>query len=336
MIYFELHDENSELIYSTIEMERKFDIFSSEKTNTIIIDNYKQFYRNYEFGSVRIIADIDDEKVSTSKIAKRTLDTYSELILVLKAINNEQKVQYSIFSHNLITTHSRLQDEIESIVPENKLARATNYREQIEFVKESVVSDINDVSESIFEIAKRIIDLQAQITGFKVLSGEIKPDIYPQNIKKVLQNIIYPYYDDFKKREIDIKLWIKEEDAMLSFISLDYKLFNIALHHFLNNAVKYGLPKSYIKILYDPKNKCVSFDMMSLKIDENEKDNLFKLNISGKNAQGLAGEGIGMYMIKKSMDLLNARLEIDIGSRNEVTFQDRIYNRNIFNFNFNK
>ncbi len=334
MIYFELVDKNGDLVHSTIKNSKYEGLFADCKTETCKKSNCRQVYKKYNIGSVRILGQADDDALVTAKIANRTADVYSSLLATLLDIKKQQEIQYSIFSHNLITTHSRLQDEIASIIPEEKLARALTYNEQVAEVRSAIESDVLGTSESIFEIAKRIIDLQSQITGFKVLSGEIKPNIFPQNIKKVLLNIIYPYYEDFRKINVDIKLYIEDAIAAGNLLPLDYKLFNIAIHHFLNNALKYSYPDSHIDIRFDVSSKTLSFDMISLRIEEFELETIFELKVSGTNAKGIPGDGIGMYMLQKALKLLEANMKIQPDYTFEKWLEGKAYHRNIFYINF--
>lgn len=332
-MFYEIVDSLGQIVYSNISDCDGYKLFSDSKENCSR-GGYKQVYRDFPFGNVRLLSDLNNEALSTAKIATRTAMAYASLSPIISDIKKTQETQYSIFSHNLVTTHSRLQDEIESIISEDKLARALTYAEQVSAVKKSLQSDIDAASESVFEIAKRIIDLQAQITGFKVLSGEIKPDIWPQNIKKVLLNIIYPYYDDFRKMDVGIKIYIDDTVAVNNLVPLDYKVFNIALHHFLNNIVKYAFPYSHVDIRFDAESKELSFDMISIRIEKDELDKLFDLKVSGKNSKGLSGDGIGMFMVKKALDLLNAEMIIEPDYSIARAINDRNYTKNTFIFQF--
>ncbi len=335
MIYFELKGSDGEVIHSTVGLFEKSKLFEGREEDSCSLNGFRQVYRTYSFGAVRIVGLTSDDALATSRIAGRTADAYANILDTLLSIKRSQETQFSIFSHNLVTTHSRLQDEIESIISEEKLAKAENYSQQIAEIKEAIEGDLKGVSESIFEIAKRIIDLQSQITGFKILSGEIQPNIFPQNLKKVLLNIIYPYYEDFREKDIGIRIYIDDMVAASNLLPLDYKLFNIAIHHFLNNALKYTYPSSRIDIRYDVSTKILSFDMISLRIEEYELDSIFDLKVSGENSKGFPGDGIGMYMIKKALKLLDSSLEISPDYSVERVVDGRIYNKNTFYFKFN-
>lgn len=334
MIYYELSAKDGEIIRSTIKNESKFLVFNSHKDKNCEIGEFKQVYRESDFGNIRLIGDKKDDSLSTSRISTRTAKVYSNLIPFLQEVQMTQKTEYAIFSHNLITTHSRLQDEIESIIPEEKLAHALNYKDQISIIKDKLEKETLSTSESIFEIAKRIIDLEAQITGFKILSGSIKPDIWRQNLKKVLLNILYPYYNDFKKNEIEIRVWIDEQLAADNLVMLDYKVFNIAMYHFLNNAVKYAKPNSYIDINFDPARKELSFDMVSVKIEKHEIESIFEMKISGYHSKKLSGDGIGMFMLKKALELLSTKMYVTPDYSMVREYDDLIYTRNTFSIIF--
>lgn len=215
-------------------------------------------------------------------------------------------------SHNLVTSHSLLQDALEQLVPEESLSNAQSHFNQIEIVKNLLESKKQNFAESVLLITKRVIDLQAQIEGFKILSGTNKLDMGNHNIKKVLRNILYSFNDDFNRNNIELRWHIDFDLAEKYPLKIDYKKLNVALHHFFNNATKYTRPNSYIDITYDPINRILSFGMMSVKIEPNEVKDIFTLRFRGKNASKIqSGDGVGMYMVKKALDLLKANIEVE-------------------------
>ncbi len=182
MIFSEIKNEKEEVLYTDIPEDLNS---SFPAKDSVTKEGYKQIYfSKKDVGSVRLISDIKNELFITNKIANRTAKTYLRFIPILSKIKENNALQYSIYSHNLVTTHSRLQDEIESIIPEQSLAKAKTYEEQLSLIKKSLEVDLENKASSIFSLAKRIIDLSSQITGFKVLAGEVNVDISPQDIKR--------------------------------------------------------------------------------------------------------------------------------------------------------
>lgn len=226
-------------------------------------------------------------------------------------VEQKQGNDYTILSHNLITTHSRLQDILGSIVPEESLANAKDHTEQVAIVKRLLGKDITQTASVYLDILKRVVDLQAQIEGFKILSGDRKPDIGEHNILKVIQNVIHPFYAELLLNNVSFKWHIDPKVAESKKVKTDYKALNVILHHLLTNAAKYAKPYSCIDIDFDLEALELSFSMKSIRIEKDELSKIFDLGYCGKNVpSSLAGEGVGMYMVKKATKLLGMEFVI--------------------------
>ena len=80
--------------------------------------------------------------------------------------------------------------------------------------------------------------------------------------------------------------------------------------------------------------------MISLKIVPEELVNIFRENISGKYAQenGLAGDGIGMFMAKKLVTLNKGDIELHLNARPSLarTLDGLPYQNNVLEINLEK
>jgi signal transduction histidine kinase len=129
---------------------------------------------------------------------------------------------------------------------------------------------------------------------------------------------------------VDLRIHISDDDAEKNPVYLDYKMFNLAMHHFMNNAVKYAKPYSKISISFNFKDSILSIVMMSVKIDKDEIKEIFKLGVSGKNVGTRAGDGVGMFMIDKALTLLGAKMNIHPDYMKHETVHDTHFTENTF------
>lgn len=304
MIFFEII-KNNDTVLSNIKSHSR-----QEFLNSSTVRNISRSINGFKinlFGT-----DYDYKLLANKHIADKTAEAYLNIISVKDDLRNEYGQEYAILSHNLITSHSLLQDAVWRIIPEVSLVDAENHSSQIDIVKKLLEANQQKSAESILAIVKRVVDLQAQIEGFKILSGNVHLDFGNHNIKKVLQNIIYPFYEDFRKNNINIRWYIDYDKSEINPIKTDYKILNVALHHILNNAVKYIMPYSYLSISFDNDTKTLTFEMISLRIEPYELDKIFEFKYRGKNVKKIdAGEGIGMYMVKKALNLVGAKILIN-------------------------
>lgn len=330
MIYHELRDIEDDILSSNLDKFSLRNIFHEKEKENITINKVKNIYRKYDFGTVRLIVTEDELAAKSSRISSQTADAYSGMILTIKKIRDDSDYAYTILRHNLVTTHTKLQGEVESVVPESELMRCEQHSDQIDLVKKSILSNTENTVDAFLEIIKRVVDLQAQIKGFEILEGEVDLDIGIHNIKRVLLNILYPYYEEFKKVNVSIYINIPSDSSDQYSINIDYQIFNIAMHHFLNNIIKYAKPYSKVTISFDESSRILKFSMLSIKINKDELKSIFELRTSGKNVGELAGDGVGMYMVKKALFLLNSRIEILPDYHEYETIQNIPYVRNNF------
>ncbi|MFA5990811.1 MAG: hypothetical protein WC794_01020 [Candidatus Doudnabacteria bacterium] len=334
MIYFEIRNNKGLILATNIDSFNDNNLFLGNEYKNISVKNYKNVFKKFESGTVRLIGDKKDDLFLSKKIVSRTIQAYSEIINVLNSLKTSQESTNKIFFHNLITTHTRLQGEVETIISEDALIKCNDHISQIAAVKKSIQSNPNGVSESMLEVVKRVTDLQAQIEGLKMLSGEVNTDFGFHNIKRVLLNISYPFYNEFKKNNISLNINIDDQESENYKFRIDYKLFNVAMHHFFNNIVKYAKPYSHVRVNMYGETKVIEFIMHSIKINKEELSEINKLHVSGINVGDLAGDGVGMYMIKHALDRLGAYLEIRPNySRCEYIINiPYVENRFLFNF----
>jgi signal transduction histidine kinase len=250
--------------------------------------------------------DYDYKLLANKHIAEKTAEVCE---VFFREIINIKQQEYSILSHNFITNQSLMQDAIERVVPEKSLARAENHIEQIEIVKNIIDTDKQGTAESFLTIVKSANDMQAQLEGLKILNRDFKLDLGSHNIKTALENIIHPFYKEFRRREIKLHWGIDHAESQIRLIKIDYKILYVAIHHFFNNVIKYIQPYSHLNINFDHDNKKLEFQMISAKIDEDELERIFIFGYRGKNVKEKdAGEGIGMYMVSQALNLINAKM----------------------------
>lgn len=311
MTYFEIFDkEDGTILASTLSKCPGLHHFAENPGENMQNGGFKNAVREYPHCTVRIIATEDPELMNGSRGITRVANIYADLVSVLKGMKRDQQAGYKVFSHNLITAHAKLQGEVESILPEAGFRESRTYEEQLNVAERAVNTNPNIASEALLQILKRVVDIQAQIEGFKILTGEVKPKFGSHNIKRTLLSVLYPFYEELNKKGIFVRLDIDDAVASANEVTLDYKLFNVAMHHFLNNTQKYGLPGSKVDITFNPLENYLEISMKSVRIDKEEIKEIFKMGIYGNHAAGFAGDGIGMYMVGRALEIMGANMDI--------------------------
>mgnify|MGYP001558524739 CR=1 FL=1 len=299
MIYIKIEDGENVLYSDSPENMRGEEVLTLSKK----VDTNK----------ITVIATGKDRKIlSSNRHSQTAFDICIKLADSIAKVKSTQSELYRIQSHNLITAHARLQDAVESIVPEESLASAEDHFAQISIAQQFIQKDTSRSADAFLNILKRVVDLQAQIEGFKILSGDRKLDIGDHNILKVLQNIIHPFYLELLSNHVNIRWQFDHDFAEINKIRTDYKVLNVILHHLLTNATKYTKPYSVIEIDFNIERSELTFSMRSVRIEWDELQRIFELGYTGKNVPvALAGEGVGMYMAQKACDLLGLKVLVE-------------------------
>ena len=145
--------------------------------------------------------------------------------------------------------------------------------------------------------------MKAEFDVYEMLDKE-NPDLdfYEHNIHKVIVLTLNPFWLDLVENKINIEIQPSKEK-----VNIDYKTISVALSHIFDNAAKYIMPNTEFKISFKSEERFINieFNMISLKVEHDELDEIFSEEISGHWSEELelAGDGVGMYMIKKLIEL---------------------------------
>ena len=130
---------------------------------------------------------------------------------------------------------------------------------------------------------------------------------------------------------------VKESNEV---VFIDYETVRVALFHLFQNATKYTCPDTRIYIDFNRRDGFVEMttNMISLEITDEDMIRLYDEEYSGINAraQKLNGEGLGMGILRRALELNSCRIEIrrDISEFNRKTINRVPYVNNEFVITF--
>ncbi|MBC2852080.1 HAMP domain-containing histidine kinase [Cetobacterium sp. 8H] len=132
------------------------------------------------------------------------------------------------------------------------------------------------------------------------------------NLKDLLQKIIYKYELLELEKNIDVELNGEKDLA----IKTDYKFFKIIVENLIQNALKYSLENEVISVYFNQ-----SFIILKNKTYANLKEDSATLLLPFKRGsntlgKGIMGSGLGLYIVKNTLELLNLKYEIKIIENN--------------------
>ncbi len=333
MIYFEIKNKDGEIVASNIKNFNFLDKFNNEKNQKVILSGkeIKSGFEEFDFGSVWLIAENEKDLFKSSKFFKKTMKIYGclsrdFLLYYINKIKNH--------SHTLKNLQGQMKQKVEGLITDNINNKCDNYEEFKRRVKEEVAKDTDSATDIICYLNKRIFDIDAHIESFEILSlGSRKEINYSNhNVRKVLLHIAQPFLENFKQNGVTLKFDFDDNFAESNKLLFDYKIFNLAIYNFFDNAVKYSKPYSYIKIYFEKKSNffCIKFEMYSLRIEKDELEKVFQEGYSGRNAGEEAGDGIGMFEIEKALKLNNMEMIIIPDYSKSENLDEKMYIFNTF------
>jgi signal transduction histidine kinase len=305
-----------------------------EVVSTNIPDNFNESgYAIREFrigdGVIEFITD-DLELVKRSKILRKVVEVSSPII---SSIEDGFIDQIKEHSHSLIKLQGQLKQKIEGIVDYRKFANK-DFQEQREIVIADIKADTKGVADILINLQQRIVEIDAHMASFEIINmgEEIQLDIRPHNIRDIIIKVLHAFEDQSNKTWVKPSFWFADSMAEANKIKLDYKTINTALYNFLDNAFKYVKPNSDIRFYFEIEGGefKLTIGMISLRIEPEELTKIFNLRFRGKHAKGIDGLGIGMYVVKRALELNSFRIQANADYGHVEIFDNRQYILNRF------
>lgn len=335
-INYIIKDSNGAQVISKLDDNR--DILEIIDKNEIV--DYKS--QKYRVGIVKsenalIIAyTASKHLIKSSKMFNSYLEilglSVDNLIKDKKQVEDILIKQTNILIHNLISLNAHNIQEIYNIVPQDSINNSIPNKKQ--FIANIIKSNPDKTALAILKLMKNNIAMKTEFSVFaKLFEKTPKLNMKEHNIHKVLMNILYSFFPDFTDKQVNVNVHSSTLKAYF-----DYESIYVVFFHLIENATKYIQNNSEFNIKFNDYNNEVEiiFDMMSLKINDNEKEKIFEEGYSGKYAvkNEKEGKGIGMSRVKKLLELNNAKIYLNTENACKSNCND--FENNIFKIKFKK
>lgn len=276
-------------------------------------------FKKFRFGTrknekgILYLCTSEERYVNSSKLFRDLLDiseTAMNTIVNFRntfSLNQNEYVQGLL--HNLTSINTYNIQDIFALVPQKVLTE--NLNTQHEVLKEIIVGQPNVTANTLLKLIKSNYAMKIEFSVFEktVMKNPIvqKSDY---SVREIVLSILQIFIDDFESNGITVTL-----DSNPKRLFIDYDIFFVSLYYIFENAVKYCMGGSKIKIHLVEEgfnNFVVIFDMMSIKIEDDEVTKLTTKNYRSQHAINLTskGKGIGMHRVLKTLRLNNSKLEI--------------------------
>lgn len=140
--------------------------------------------------------------------------------------------------------------------------------------------------------------------------GKIKVDIQNIDLRNLLEDIIEK--NNNLAIQKNIKIHAKIDDLPNEYFS-DQKLLDHAFSNIISNAIKYSHTNSFVKIIGKKLDDCIAIRVIDngIGIPKKDQNNVGKKFFRAENSISVAGTGIGIYLTKNFIDLLEGKLIIE-------------------------
>lgn len=334
LLRFELVDKKSERIVFSSFNTNDEDLIAKYKNQKEKTTPHRFRYSESETENyyVRAVSDSQD-LLASKRIFDSTVSALCCLVnlLVSKIAENrnEKDIEVKRLLHNLSTYNGLSIQEIELLVPQSEFPKKS-WADRQKIMKTAISQNIDESAQAVLRLAKFNQGIKAEISVFnKLFHPNPNLKISDHEVHKVIMNSLYIFFPDFTDKNIYVNLLPSNLTGRF-----DYESFQVALYHMLLNASKYALKDSEITIQISDfgANIKISFDMISLRINDSELRKIFEENYSGDYAKksGNAGSGLGMFLIKQLLELNGGSIEIKPGRTNSKFIDGLAFDANTF------
>lgn len=253
-----------------------------------------------------------DEKkhLKSKRMFGTTLSLYLDMLQNISMIRDDVTMdnnrQNKRIIHNLVSLNAKNMQEVFDLVPQDVLTGT--YGDQMRLAKKYIEEHPVKAAKLFMRIAKHNSAMKVEFSVFQKLmktSPDMKFEVH--SIHKVLLNVLYTFFPDFTESNVLVNV-----SKCTHQLRIDYESFYVAFYHILDNTSKYIQPDSELDISFplDAEWFSIVFDMMSLKVGEEEVDDIFSEGYSGSEAQSVdkAGDGIGLFVVKQVLSLNDSQV----------------------------
>ena len=264
------------------------------------------------------------DETKTTKLFRDKLDglsyAFQDLIVPKKQYELEAKQieqqRVNRLIHNLTSLNAHNIQEIDDFIPQELLA--SNYQKLLEYIQKEISRDSKNAALMFLRIAKHNVHMKTEFSIYKKLDRlDATLEFSPNPIRKVILNILHTFFADFTNKNIYV--FVQEFNGR---VKIDYESIQVALYHLIENASKYSMSNTKIEITFEENINEVDviFKMKSLYLDKDEVEKIFLEGYSGKVAKEckLNGDGIGMWQIKRMMELNSGNIKFINGQEIEI------------------
>ena len=315
-----------QIINANISLRNYFKINNDDLTainsiffkNESFLENYNFFLnRNFDFFEFQCnLVDIENNSIPSVCILNRCPESNCDLLFVHPLLSENTDTMTSLVTRksdetneNLIKSNFITLVSHEFRTPLTKILLATdllmNYDEKMN--REDKIKQFNEIKDTIYGMTKL---MEAVLTVSKMEQNLYNPEYEIIDIRVFFEMIL----DGFLVRNNKGLVYNFNFKAITRFIPIEMTLMTLICNNLIDNATKFSKPNTTIDIsVYADLDNNINIEIKDngIGIPENEVDMIFNSFYKASNNRNYEGYGLGMFIVKKSIDLLQGQITID-------------------------
>ena len=232
-----------------------------------------------------------NEATKSTRLFREKIRAFSEIVPLVKQVQEDtiREVQDKShrFIHNLITLNAQTIQAIYRVVPQ-KCFGQKNREALMRIVSGKLAHSMEQTTSLIVDILKTVNLEKTEFSVYaKLFDGEpVRRRSYP--IHRIFMLVMNTYWDALKDKRVAVSIGGCKDRVMV-----DYDTIAASLVHLLDNATKYVCPGTKLIISFRGSLETVNLimDMVSLRIQHDEINNIFYEGYSGREPKKIGLQG---------------------------------------------
>ena len=221
-------------------------------------------------------------------------DSDQDGLQLKKGINEESSKQIiSSISHELRTPLSIISSNLQLL---------QSWKGEID---EDIRKETFDLCEEAIKSMSRFLD---DIYFLNISNkGELKKEIEKVDLLKYFNTLVKEFaFSEFDEQRLKLSFEFKED-----IVFVDKELLKRIMYNVISNALKFSPDDVDVNVCSNDHQIMIDVSDKGIGIDKEELELVFEPFFRGNNVKMISGTGLGMSIVKKSLDCMGGKIELE-------------------------